>query len=304
MLFLCCRLPYFYFLLFLSGMHLHAMPILEEKSEKSDTACASYNKSSVLCLAKNWKMSLNINHLNDVQELLNEVKIDGFGTWLEVGLALGLKYAFLRSMERDQRSDSEHFTEVLSSWLNKKNMKSFDDYEQDNDPKLYDLIQGFACIELAYDTENLIKFCGKSIEYDRNRLVKEYLLRYRKAVKASIDNGKALSTLLDDRHLFMIYRELFALKGKALLLSIQFDVFLGANEWTNNYKIEKSRKLLAVVELWLKKGGATRQALVGVLKRRSIQENRIATNLEERYTTVVADDDEKNLNKLWSTLVF
>ena len=317
MLRLCCGRLYsclFYVVLLLSGMYLHAMPILTEESEQHPSACLNDEKKpedkasdESVCFEKKWKSPLKIDDLCAVQELLGKASSGGSAIiqrWFNLGLALGLDYEHLCYIKQNgSLNEKEAFTAMLSCWLNQTNMWRFDQHKE-REPSVYDLIQGVACIGLARDASLLLSVClGETHEYNSKQLVLEYLLRYREVFKSDIAAGKALSIPLDLSHLFVLWQEMLIVIGKvdALGRGLGFehdevDMMLG------NHRNSIMDGLLEIIATWLKTADdteRTRQCIVDQLRSASIKNNRAAGYLTRRYSTDIREDDMETKKMLW-----
>ena len=248
MLRLCCGRLYsylFYVVLLLSGMYLHAMPILTEESEQHPSACLNDEKKpedkasdESVCFEKKWKSPLNIDDLCAVQELLGKASwggIDIIKQWFNLGLALGLDYEHLCCIKQNgSLSEKEACTAMLSCWLNQTNMQRFDQHEE-REPSVYDLIQGVVCIRLASDVNCSLSGClDDPSQYNNSQLVMEYLLRYRETVKSDIEAGKALNIPLDLSHLFVLWREMLEERSKMWAAGLALDLSYSVIQITVN----------------------------------------------------------------------
>ena len=319
MLCLCCGRFYFYLfyvVLLLSGICLHAMPILTEESEKHPSACLNDAKKSKhqasdesICFEKKWKSSLKIDDLCAVQELLGKAAGGGGGIinqWFNLGLALGLDYEHLCCIKQNgSLNEKEAFTAMLSCWLNQTNMQRFDQHEE-REPSVYDLIQGVACIRLASDVNCLLSVClDDPSQYNNSQLVMEYLLRYRETVKSDIEAGKALNIPLDLSHLFVLWRDMLVVASKAGTLGLA----LGLDPHEIDRIVENNRGAIEVglqeiIAQWLKTAEEkhrTRQHIINALKTQSMRQSRVAKYLTERYSTNIKEDDKDTKRRLWMT---
>ena len=318
MLRLCCGRLYsclFYVVLLLSGMYLHAMPILTEESEQHPSACLNDEKEpkdkasdESVCFEKKWKSPLKIDDLCAVQELLGKASAGGSGIikqWFNLGLALGLDYNHLCCIKQNSfLSEEEAFTAMLSCWLNQTNMWRFDQHEE-REPSLYDLIQGIACIRLSRDASLLLSVClGETHEYNNHQLVMEYLLRYRKTFQTDIAAGKALSIPLDLSHLFVLWREISAARSKVSMVGLALDLSVSVIEITVRKSPDIADGLRDIIALWLKAADdteRTRQYVIEALEMNMLKENPTAEHLKKRYSTNIKEDDKDTKKTLWMT---